>query len=92
MLLGEKMFNIVKMYMNNLKIENLDQMAKNNNIFLSEDELKFSYNFIKKNWESYLNNPSSLNMDKYKSFYSDENFIKIKKLYAIMFNKYSRFL
>lgn len=86
------MFKIIEMYMKNLKIENLNEMAKKNGIYLSENELDFSFKFIKKNWESYLNNPNSLILDKYKSYYSEENFIKIKKLYASLFNKYSRFL
>lgn len=86
------MFKIIEKYMGNLKKEDLDIMAKKNNLYLSEKELDFSYVFIKKNWESYLNNPNSLNLDKYKSYYTDENFIKIKNLYAKLFTKYSRYL
>lgn len=86
------MFKIIKVYMDNLKEEDLYNLAIKNNINLSESELNFSYSFIKKNWEVYLNNPASLNMENYKSYYSDENFKKIKILYANLFNKYSRYL
>ena len=40
------------------------------------------------NFEQVLNNPNLLNLDRYKDKFSEENFIKIKKL----FNEYnSRF-
>lgn len=86
------MFKIIEKYINKLKIEDFNNMCIQNNLYLNEEELLFSYQFIKKNWEVYLNNPNSLNIDKYKSYYSEENFLKIKKLYATYFNKYSRYL
>lgn len=86
------MLKIIEKYINNLKIEDLNNMCVKNNLYLSNDELKFSYNFIKKNWKTYLNNPNSLILDKYKSHYSDDNFIKIKQLYTFYFKKYSHFL
>ncbi|MFI3260549.1 MAG: hypothetical protein R3Y13_02425 [bacterium] len=86
------MFKIIEKYINNLNKEDLFTLASKNGIDLSDQELDFSYTFIKKNWEIFLNNPSSLNLDNYKDYYSKENLIKIKILYAKLFNKYSKYL
>ena len=42
------MYNLVKRYMENLSTEQVDDFAKKNNVFLSENELNFTYTFVKK--------------------------------------------
>lgn len=71
--------------MNRLTKEDVENFAISKNINLTNEELAFTYDFIKKNWEQVLNNPNLLNLDRYKDKFSEENFIKIKKL----FNEYS---
>ena len=86
------MFNIVEKYMQNIKKEQIDNFAKKKNVFLSEDELDFTYNFIKKNYKDVLSNPNLFDIERYKNNYSIENFSKIKKVYIEYFSKYHRFL
>ena len=78
--------------MRNLSIDQVNNFAMQKNISLSEDELKFTYNFIKKNWEQILGNPSLLNLEHYKDNFSQENFTKISKLCNEYLSKYKSFL
>ena len=86
------MFILIKNYMNNLTREQVNQFATSNNTNLSDSELEFTYLFIKKNWEAILQNPNSLNIEKYRSHYSPENFAKIEQLLPHYFNKYKNYL
>ena len=86
------MYNIIKKYMDNLKLEEVSNFAKSKNIFLSSEELDFVYDFVKKNWEQVLNNPNLLNLDRYKDHFSPDNFLKIKKLFNEYSAKYKSFL
>ena len=86
------MRNIINNFMNKLKLEDISNFATNKGITLSENELVFTYEFIKKNWESILGNPKLFNIDRYKSNYTQDNFIKIKKIYKEYLQKYSNYL
>lgn len=78
--------------MQNLNKEEVNKFANAKNIVLSEDELEFTYGFIKKNWENILGNPKLLDLDRYEKKFSKENFVKIKKLFNEYYQKYSRYL
>lgn len=85
------MFNIIERYMNKLTKTDVDAFAKKNYVLLNEEELDFTYNFVKKNWQVVIANPSSLNLDRYKDKFTEENLIKIKKLlkeYSIRYKNY----
>ena len=86
------MRNIINNFMNKLPLEDISNCASNKGITLSENELVFTYEFIKKNWESILGNPKLFNIDRYKSNYTPDNFIKIKKIYKEYLQKYSNYL
>lgn len=86
------MFNLIKRYMQNLNKEDINNFANSKNITLSEEELNFTYDFVKKNWENILGNPKLLDLERYKNKFSEENFIKVKKLFNEYFQKYSRYL
>ncbi|MEG0976971.1 MAG: hypothetical protein RSF02_00275 [Bacilli bacterium] len=86
------MYNIIERYMAKLTIEDINNFAISKNANLSEDELKFTYDFLKKNWKEIIKNPNIFNIDRYKDKYSKENFIKIKQLYLDYFNKFAAFL
>ncbi len=86
------MFNIIERYMNKLSITDVDNFAKKNNIILSEPELTFTYQFVKKNWQQILANPNVLNLDRYKDKFSPENLLKIKKLFKEYSIKYKNYL
>ena len=78
-------FELIKRYIEKLKIEDVNNFAIQNNVFLNEQELAFTYAFVKKNWERILANPSDLNLERYKNEFSAENFAKIKQLIKIYY-------
>ena len=41
------MYNLVKRYMENLSVDQVNDFAQKNNVFLSESELNFTYTFVK---------------------------------------------
>ena len=86
------MYQIIERYINKMKIEDVSNFAIKKNINLSENELEFTYNFIKKNWNQILSNPSSLNLERYKNVYSEENYNKINNLIKEYYQKYRRFI
>ena len=86
------MYNLVKRYMENLSIEQVNDFAKKNNVVLSEKELNFTYTFVKKNWEMIFRNPNLLHLERYKEHFSPENFVKIQKLFAMYYQKYGYLL
>lgn len=78
--------------MNKLTIEDVNNFALKKNIILSESELTFTYEFIKKNWDKILSNPNLLNLNRYKNMYSEENFEKISEVFKEYYSKYRRFI
>ena len=75
-----------------MSIHDLNNLAISKGIGLSDNELKFSYEFVKKNWKSILNNNGVVDLDKYKDKYSAKNFEKISSLYKEMISKYRIYL
>lgn len=86
------MYNIIERYIKNLSKEQVNNFALKNNVNLSGLELDFLYVFIKKNYKEILANPSLLNLDRYKTKFSEENFVKIKKLFNEYLSKYGSYL
>ena len=81
--------NLIINYIKNLNINDINNFAINNNIYLSNKELEFIYNYIKNNYELLLNNPSNFNLKEYKDIFSNDNYIKINTLiekYKIKYN------
>ena len=75
-----------------MSIDDVLNFANKKNVDLSDDELNFTYKFIKKNWNQILSNPSSLNLERYKNVYSEENYNKINNLIKEYYQKYRRFI
>ncbi len=86
------MYNIIERYMEKLTKEQVNAFALKNNVFLSEEELDFTYLFVKKNWATVIANPNALNLDRYKDKFSEENLSKIKKLFKEYSIRYKNFL
>jgi len=78
--------------MRNLNIEQVNSFAQSKNINLSNEELEFTYTFVKKNYQEMFKNPKLFNIDRYENKYTPENFQKIKKVFTEYFSKYQRFL
>lgn len=82
------MFSIINMYINKLTREDINNFALKKGAKLSNEELDFTYIFVKKNWMNIVKNPSLFDIDRYKNHYSDENFIKIKQVFNEYLQKY----
>ena len=86
------MFGIIDNYMKNITKEDVNKFAKSKNVFLDEEELTFTYEFIKRNYKEIIKNPNLFKIERYKNKYKGNNFEKIKKVYIEYFSKYQRFL
>lgn len=86
------MNNLIYLYINKLTLNDIYSFANKNNINLSNEEAIFILDFIKKNWQEVVSNPDSLKIEQYKSNFTEENFLKIKKLITFYRNKYSKYL
>ena len=80
--------NLIAGYIENLTSQNLYESALKQGINLSEEELNFSYNFLKNNYDEVLKNPAHFDFNQYAGYYSEENFIKINNL----INKYRHYI
>ncbi len=85
------MFQLIKNYVSTLTKKKLDELAKKNDIFLSEGELDFLYRFIKKNYEALYANPN-IDLSKYKGHFTEDNYQKIMKLVSFYKTKYASYL
>ena len=86
------MYNIIDRFMSNLTVDKVNDFAKSKNINLSNDELIFTYNFLKRNYKEFIKNPALFDLDRYQNKYSKENFTKIKKVFIEYFSKYQKYL
>ena len=86
------MHSIIERFINRMTKEDVNNFAVSKGINLSEDELNFTYNFVKINYKEMLNNPKLFDINRYQNNYSKENFSKIAKVYQEYFNKYSYYL
>ena len=86
------MFNLISRYMDKLTKDDVNNFATKKNINLNEEELDFSYNFVKKNWDKILSNPNLLHLERYKDKFSEENYKKINELFKEYYLKYHTFL
>ncbi len=86
------MFNLIERYINRMTKEDINNFAISKDIHLSNEELDFTYDFVKKNYQSFLANPQLFNIERYKDHYTKENFSKITKVFSEYFQKYSNYL
>lgn len=86
------MFNIIERYLSKLTKEDIANFAISKNIELSENELDFTYSFVKKNYKEFLKNPKLFDLNRYQNHYTKENFEKITKVYQEYSKKYANYL
>ena len=72
--------NIIDLYINNMRKDDITNFAIKNNINLNDNELDFTYNFIKNNYKEVINNKDTFDLSAYRNNFSKENFEKIEKL------------
>lgn len=81
------MFQLVKNYVSKMTREDVVKFSTKKGIILSESEVDFVYRFVKKNYEALYANPN-IDLTKYKSHFSEENFTKLMKLVSEYKSKY----
>lgn len=86
------MFNIIERFILRMTKEDIQNFAISKNIELSEEELNFTYDFVKKNYKTFLGNPKLFNIERYQNYYSKENFSKITKVYNEYAKRYANYL
>jgi len=86
------MFNIIERFILRMTKEDIKNFAISKNIDLSDDELNFTYEFVKKNYKTFLGNPKLFNIERYQNNYTKENFSKITKVYQEYTNRYRNYL
>lgn len=86
------MNSIIERFISRMTKEDINNFAISKDINLSESELDFTYNFVKKNYKEMLDNPQLFDINRYQNNYTKENFNKIVKVYNEYFNKYSYYL
>ena len=72
--------NIVDIYMNNLRKDDVLNFALKKDIRLSNEELDFTYDFIKKHYKEIMQDKYKYNFKDYENKFSKENSEKINKL------------
>lgn len=86
------MYNIIELYINKLRKEDVSNFAISKSVYLSNEELDFTYDFIKKNWKDIVKNPNLFDIYRYKNKYTPENFNKIKKVFQEYLQKFRNYL
>jgi len=80
---------IIKSYINHLTKDDIMLYAKNNNIFLNDNELNIIYSNIKNNYEELKINPLYV-LNKYKNELNINTYNKLYELYTIYYPKLFR--
>ncbi len=70
------MFQLIKNYVNKMTPNDVVKIALKHDIHLSDGEVDFVYRFVKKNYEALYANPY-IDLTKYKSHFTEENFNKL---------------
>ena len=86
------MYNIIELYINKLSKSDVYTFAISKQVYLSNEELDFTYEFIKKNWKDVIKNPNLFDIDRYKNKYTPENFKKVKQIFQEYFQKFRNYL
>lgn len=84
------MYSLIERYINRMTKEDMNNFLVKKNIYLNDNELNYSYLFIKKNWNQILSSSNMIDLKRYKNNFSVENYSKIVNLYKEYFTKYHR--
>lgn len=81
------MNNLIKIYINKLKKENIEEFTKNNNIFLNQNEIDILYNLAKTKYQDILNGDET-EIYNLKKYISEENYNKLYEIYLTYKKRY----
>ena len=83
---------LIKKYIENISITNIDDFAKKNNIFLTKNELNMFYNIIKNKYEDLLNGNDKEIITFLKANLEPKTFDKVLLLYKEYKIRYQNYL
>ncbi len=63
-----------------MSINDLNNLAVKHDIYLNNKELNNAYKLIKDNYLNIIDNPNNYDISNYKSYFTEENYIKINNL------------
>lgn len=86
------MKNFIKEYINKITKNDLFNLLKKKDIYLSDNELDYLYNCLKKNWYDFLYNDPTLIFNNIKNNINNDNYNKLYNLYIWAKEKYSFYL
>ena len=84
--------NLIKEHIAKLKIEDIDRFGKENNIFLTDEELNNVYNIIKNDWHELIYGDSNSIFENNRFKINEESYNKARELFDFFKKKYQRFL
>ena len=84
--------NLIKEHVSKLTVNDIDKFAKENNIYLTNEELDNVYSIIKNNWYTLVYGDSNSIFENNRSKVNKTNYDKIKELFEFFKKKYQRFL
>ena len=86
------MISIIKNYINNITIDNLNILLTKNDIHLSNDELNILYKYLKNDWYTFIyENPTPI-LNDIKNKFTLNNYNKLYELYIMAKEKYKNYL
>ena len=86
------MNSLIKQYINKIDINNINDFATKNNIFLSKKELDTLYSVVKNRYEEILYGDDSLVRDYLYQNLTEENYDKVINLYEEYYSKFGNYL
>lgn len=85
------MYKIIKSKIERLTLNDMKLFCNSKNITCDDKELIFIFNYIKKNYETILNNPKQALIE-VKPYLSDSSFNELENLYLEYHNLYPNYL
>ena len=86
------MKDLITNYIEKLTKEEIMNFLNKNNINLNEQELDFTFNYIKNNYKTIINDIDSFNIDRFKDKFREEIHVKLTNLINEYKNKYGNLL
>ena len=86
------MLNIIKNYINNMNIEDLNILLIKNDINLNDNELNVLYNHLKNDWYTFIYEDSTQILNDIKNKFSLNNYNKLYNIYINAKEKYKNYL
>ena len=86
------MLNIIKNYINNMNIEDLNILLIKNDINLNDNELNVLYNHLKNDWYTFIYEDPTPILNDIKNKFSFNNYNKLYNIYINAKEKYKNYL